>query len=137
MVEVPSVGGRAPRRLFRQELTQIIQPRMSEIMEMIDHELVRSGKKEMLAAGVVLTGGGSMLDGSVEAAERVFNMPVRIGIPGDIAGLKDVVATPQYANGVGLLKYGVRMNRFRNQGRFGVSKPGLISRIKKILEEYF
>ncbi|HQO38865.1 MAG TPA: cell division protein FtsA [Spirochaetota bacterium] len=137
MVEVPSVGGRAPRRLFRQELTQIIQPRMSEIMEMIDHELVRSGKKEMLAAGVVLTGGGSMLDGSVEAAERVFNMPVRIGIPGDIAGLKDVVATPQYANGVGLLKYGVRMNRFRSQGRFGVSKPGLMSRVKKILEEYF
>ena len=137
MVEVPSVGGRAPRRLFRQELTQIIQPRVSEIMEMIDHELVKSGKKDMLAAGIVLTGGGSMLDGSVEAAERVFNMPVRIGIPGDIAGLKDVVATPQYANGVGLLKYGVRMNRFRGQGRFGGSKPGLMSKVKKILEEYF
>ncbi|HPS59209.1 MAG TPA: cell division protein FtsA [Spirochaetota bacterium] len=137
MVEVPSVGGRAPRRLFRQELTQIIQPRVSEIMEMIDHELVKSGKKDMLAAGIVLTGGGSMLDGSVEAAERVFNMPVRIGIPGDIAGLKDVVATPQYANGVGLLKYGVRMNRFRGQGRFGSTKPGLISKVKKILEEYF
>jgi cell division protein FtsA len=136
MVEVPSVGGRSPRRLFRQELTQIIQPRVSEIMEMVDHELVKSGKKDMLAAGVVLTGGGSMLDGSVEAAERVFNMPVRIGIPSDIAGLKDVVATPQYANGVGLLKYGVRINRFRGQGKFNRSKPGLMNRLKKVFEEY-
>lgn len=136
MVEVPSVGGRSPRRLFRQELTQIIQPRVSEIMEMVDHELVKSGKKDMLAAGVVLTGGGSMLDGSVEAAERVFNMPVRIGIPADIVGLKDVVATPQYANGVGLLKYGVRINRFRGQGKYGKNKPGLLNRLKKVFEEY-
>ncbi len=136
LVDVPSVGGRAPRRLFRQELTQIIQPRVSEIMEMVDHELMKSGKKDMLAAGIVLTGGGSMLEGSIEAAERVFNMPVRIGIPSDIVGLKDVVATPQYANGVGLLKYGIRMNRFRGQGKFGRTKPGLIERLKKAFEDY-
>ncbi len=136
MVEVPSVGGRAPRRLFRQELTQIIQPRVSEIMEMVDHELMKSGKKDMLAAGIVLTGGGSMLDGCVEAAERVFNMPVRIGTPVDIVGLKDVVATPQFANGVGLLKYGVRMSRFRNDGKYSKRKPGVVSRLKKVFEEY-
>ncbi len=136
LVDVPSVGGRAPRRLFRQELTQIIQPRVSEIMEMVDHELMKSGKKDMLAAGIVLTGGGSMLEGCVEAAERVFNMPVRIGIPTDIVGLKDVVATPQYANGVGLLKYGIRMNRFRGQGKFGKSKPGLMDRLKRVFEDY-
>jgi len=136
LVDVPSVGGRAPRRLFRQELTQIIQPRVSEIMEMVDHELIKSGKKDMLAAGIVLTGGGSMLEGCVEAAERVFNMPVRIGIPTDIVGLKDVVATPQYANGVGLLKYGIRMNRFRGQGKFGRTKPGLVDRLKRVFEEY-
>lgn len=136
MVEVPSVGGRAPRRLFRQELTQIIQPRVSEIMEMVDHELMKSGKKDMLAAGIVLTGGGSMLDGCVEAAERVFNMPVRIGTPIDIVGLKDVVATPQFANGVGLLKYGVRMNRFRSDGKFSKRKPGVVDRLKKVFEEY-
>lgn len=136
LVDVPSVGGRAPRRLFRQELTQIIQPRVSEIMEMVDHELMKSGKKDMLAAGIVLTGGGSMLEGCVEAAERVFNMPVRIGIPTDIVGLKDVVATPQYANGVGLLKYGIRMNRFRGQGKFGKSKPGFMDRLKRVFEDY-
>jgi len=136
MVEVPSVGGRAPRRLFRQELTQIIQPRVSEIMEMVDHELMKSGKKDMLAAGIVLTGGGSMLDGSVEAAERVFNMPVRIGSPVDIVGLKDVVATPQFANGVGLLKYGIRMNKFRGEKNYKRGKSGIINRIKRIFEEY-
>jgi len=136
MVEVPSVGGRAPRRLFRQELTQIIQPRVSEIMEMIDHELMKSGRKDMLAAGIVLTGGGSMLDGCIEAAERVFNMPVRIGTPADIVGLKDVVATPQFANGVGLLKYGIRMNKFRGQGKYSRSKTGLVDRLKKVFEEY-
>ena len=89
VVEVPSVGGRPPRKLLRQELTQIIEPRMTEIMEMVDRELVLSGKKDMLAAGIVLTGGGSMLDGCVEAAERVFNMPVGSASPRDIAGLKD------------------------------------------------
>lgn len=136
MVEVPSVGGRAPRRLFRQELTQIIQPRVSEIMEMVDHELMKSGRKDMLAAGIVLTGGGSMLDGCVEAAERVFNMPVRIGTPSDIVGLKDVVATPQFANGVGLLKYGIRMNKFRAQGKYSRGKTGLVDRLKKVFEEY-
>jgi cell division protein FtsA len=136
MVEVPSVGGRAPRRLFRQELTQIIQPRVSEIMEMVDNELIKCGKKDMLAAGIVLAGGGCMLDGSVEAAERVFNMPVRIGSPVDIAGLKDVVATPQFANGVGLLKYGIRMNEFRGKKNSGRNKLGIFSRIKRVVEEY-
>jgi len=136
MVEVPSVGGRSPRRLFRQELTQIIQPRVSEIMEMVDHELVKSGRKEMLAAGIVLTGGGSMLDGCIEAAERVFNMPVRIGMPSDIVGLKDVVATPQFANGVGLLKYGIRMSKFRGQGKYSRGKTGFVDKLKKIFEEY-
>ena len=136
MVEVPSVGGRAPRRLFRQELTQIIEPRMTEIMEMIEQELKRSGKKEMLAAGVVITGGGSMIDGCVESAERVFNMPVRIGSPSDIVGLKDVVSTPQFSNGVGMLKYGIRLNQFRDKTRFEKTKGGLFTRIKNWLEEY-
>ena len=135
-IEVPSVGGRAPRRIFRQELAQIIEPRMLEIMEMVDRELARSGKKEILAAGIVLTGGGAMIEGCVEAAERVFNMPVRVGIPRDIAGLKDVVATPQYANGVGLLKYGIRLNKFRVRSRYDRGTAGFVERIKKWLNDY-
>jgi len=136
MVEVPSVGGRAPRSLFRQELTQIIEPRMAEIMEMIDQELVKSGKKDVLAAGIVLTGGGSMIDGCVEAAERVFNMPVRIGTPSGVAGLKDVVSTPEYANAVGLLKYGIRLGQYRGKSRFENNKGSFINRVKVWLEDY-
>jgi cell division protein FtsA len=113
MIEVPSVGGRAPRRLFRQELAQIIEPRMMEIMEMIDREFVQSGKKELLAAGIVLTGGGSMIEGCVEIAERVLNLPVRVGIAKDVTGIKDIVSSPQYSNGVGLLKYGVKRSQMK------------------------
>jgi len=136
MVDVPSVGGRAPRRLFRQELTQIIQPRVSEIMEMIDQELMKCGKKDMLAAGIVLTGGGSMIEGCIEAAEKVFNMPVRIGVPEDVVGLRDVVDTPQYSNGVGLLKYGIRMNQFRGQGKYSGRKEGFFTKVKRMFEDY-
>jgi len=130
------VGGRPPRKLLRQELTQIIEPRVAEMMEMVDRELALSGKKEMLAAGIVLTGGGSMLDGSIEAAERVFNMPVRIGVPRDIAGLNDRVATPQFATAVGLLKYGLKMSQVR-AGKLAPDKGGTVfGRLKKWLEEY-
>ncbi|MBN1498267.1 MAG: cell division protein FtsA [Spirochaetes bacterium] len=136
VVEVPSVGGRPPRKLLRQELTQIIEPRVAEMMEMVERELVLSGKKDMLAAGVVLTGGGSMLDGSVEAAERVFNMPVRIGSPRDVTGIADRVSTPQFSNAVGLLKYGLKMSQVR-AGKFTPEKGGnVFGRIKKWIEEY-
>ncbi len=137
-IEVPSVGGRAPRRLFRQELAQIIEPRMMEIMEIIDRELVMSGKKELLAAGIVLTGGGSMIEGCVDIAERVLGLPVRIGTPRDIAGLKDVVSTPMYSNGVGLLKYGILMNQYRS-GKEKGKKAGISTlggRLMKWIEQY-
>jgi cell division protein FtsA len=106
------------------------------MMEMVDHELVLSGKKDMLSAGIVLSGGGSMLDGSIEAAERVFNMPVRIGVPRDIAGLMDRVATPQFACGAGLLKYGLKMSQFRTGKLVPQQKRGFFGTIKKWLEDY-
>ena len=109
---------------------------MIEIMDMVDQELVKSGKKDMLAAGIVITGGGSMIDGCIEAAERVFNMPVRVGVPGGIVGLKDVVATPQYANGVGLLKYGIRLDKYRVKSRFDKNRGGVWDRVKRWLNDY-
>lgn len=139
-IEVPSVGGRAPRRLFRQELAQIVEPRMLEIMEMINYELEKSGKKDLLAAGVVLTGGGSMLEGCIDAAERIFNMPVRVGMPRDVAGLRDVVNSPQYVSAVGLLKYGIRSAQFRKDRMTGKKESGIgnfSTKIKKLIEEYF
>jgi len=83
-----------------------------------------------------MTGGGSMIDGCVESAERVLNMPVRIGVPRDIVGLKDVVASPQFTNGVGLLKYGIRMNEIRGRSRFESRKGGMVDKIKRWLEDY-
>lgn len=138
-IEVPSVGGRAPRRIFKQELAQIIEPRMMEIMEMIDRELLKSGKKDVLAAGIVLTGGGSMLEGCVEVAERVFNMPVRVGVAKDVVGLKDVITTPQYSNGAGLLMYGLKMSQFKKgKAKYG-RESGIVSlgkKLKRWFDEY-
>ncbi len=135
-IEVPSVGGRAPRRIFKQELVQIIEPRMMEIMEMVDRELLKSGKKEVLAAGAVITGGGSMMDGCIEAAERVLNMPVRIGVSRSVAGLKEVVATPQYTTGVGLLMYGLKMREFQ-KGKTRIRREGGLSSLGKKLKRWF
>ena len=135
-IEVPSVGGRAPRRLFRHELAQIIEPRVIEIMEMVDNELAKSGKKEILAAGVVLTGGGSMIEGTVDAAERVLNMPVRIGLPENIVGLKDVVSTPMYANGVGLLRYGAKMGQLRQTRKTPGGLKSLKDKLRQIFSDY-
>ncbi|MBN2039904.1 MAG: cell division protein FtsA [Spirochaetes bacterium] len=135
-IEVPSVGGRAPRRIFKQELSQIIEPRMMEIMEMVDRELLKSGRKDVLAAGVVLTGGGCIMDGCIEAAERVFNMPVRIGESKITAGLRDKVKSPIYTNAVGLLMYGLKMREFQ-KGKSKAGRESSITSIGKRLKRWF
>jgi cell division protein FtsA len=105
-------------------------------MEMIDNELAKSGKKEILAAGVVLTGGGSMIEGTVDAAERVLNMPVRVGLPENIVGLKDVVSTPMYANGVGLLRYGAKMGQLRQTRKTPGGLKSLKDKLRQIFNDY-
>jgi cell division protein FtsA len=105
-IEVPSVGERAPRRLARQTLAEVIEPRYEELFSLIQAELRRSGFEDMIAAGVVLTGGSSKMEGAVELAEEVFHAPVRLGVPQYVAGLVDVVRNPIHATGVGLLLFG-------------------------------
>jgi cell division protein FtsA len=105
-IEVPSVGDRATRRLARQTLAEVVEPRYEELFTLIQAELRRSGFEDMIAAGVVLTGGSSKMEGAVELAEEIFHMPVRIGIPQYVTGLSDVVKNPIYATGVGLLLFG-------------------------------
>ncbi len=107
-IEVPSTGGRDPRILPKQMLTEIIEPRLEEIFSLIYAEIVRSGFDEFLTAGVVLTGGTILLEGSADLAEQVFRLPVRIGYPTGVGGLFDVVNSPQFATGVGLVLYGSR-----------------------------
>jgi cell division protein FtsA len=113
-IEVPSVGDRPPRRLARQTLAVVVEPRYEELFGLIREELRRSGFEEVIAAGVVLTGGSSKMEGAVELAEEVFHMPVRLGIPQHITGLVDVVSNPIHSTGVGLLLYG-RENYLRGR----------------------
>ncbi len=106
VIEVGSVGGQKPRQLAQSILTQIIEARVKEILDIIEWELVRSGVIESLHAGIVLTGGVSLLPGIRELAERVFDLPVRIGVPYCFGGLGDVVKNPIYSTAAGLLMYG-------------------------------
>ena len=105
-IEVPSVGDRPPRRLARQTLAEVVEPRYEELFMLVQDELRRSGFEELVAGGIVLTGGSAKMEGAIELAEEVFHMPVRLGVPQFVQGLSDVVRNPIYATGVGLLLYG-------------------------------
>ncbi len=105
-IEVPSIGDRPARRLARQTLAEVVEPRYEELLTLIQAELRRSGFEDLIAAGVVLTGGSSKMEGLIELAEEVFHMPVRLGVPQGVTGLVDVVRNPIHATGVGLLLFG-------------------------------
>jgi cell division protein FtsA len=124
-IEVPSVGGRPPRVLARTVLSEILQPRVDEIFTLVRDEIERCGLSETLASGLVVTGGSTILQGLPELAEEVLGMPVRRGLPTGFGGLTDVVRSPIYATGVGLLLYGARQQEGliiggRDSGRRGV-----------------
>jgi cell division protein FtsA len=106
VIEVPSIGDRAPRKISTQNLAEIIEPRYEELMLLVQSELRRSGYEDLIAAGIVLTGGSSKVMGLSELAEEIFHMPVRMGIPQNVTGLAEVVKNPIHATGVGLLMYG-------------------------------
>jgi cell division protein FtsA len=105
-IEVPSVGGREPRTLARQVLVDILEPRVEEIFQLVYREIQRSGYADLIPSGVVITGGSTLLDGMTELAEEVLGLPVRQGFPQGVGGLVDVVKSPMYATGVGLVMYG-------------------------------
>ena len=123
-IEVPSVGDRPPRRLARQTLAEVVEPRYEELFALVRDELRHSGFEELIAAGIVLTGGSAKMEGAVELAEEVFHMPVRLGIPQYVEGLVDVARNPIHATGVGLLLYAkealsARTAEAPTQGNFG------------------
>lgn len=105
-IEVPSVGGRPARSMSRHTLAEVVEPRYQELFELVMEEIKSSGLEEQIAAGVVLTGGTAKMEGAVEFAEDIFQMPVRVGQPMHISGLKEYVQDPAYASVVGLLLYG-------------------------------
>jgi cell division protein FtsA len=133
-IEVPSVGGREPRILSRQLLAEILEPRVEEIFTLVNREIVKSGFEDLIASGVVLTGGSAILPGMPELAEQIFDLPVRRGKPTDIGGLIDVVNSPIYATGVGLVKYGSRNMQTRN---FVIGQENLFDRVTRRMKEWF
>ncbi len=134
VIEVPSVGGRNPRSVSRQVLGEIIEPRVEEILGLAHREIVKSGYEDLLAAGVVLTGGTAIIDGIAELAQQVFNVPVRKGYPVGVGGITDVINSPMYTTGVGLVVYGSK-----NRADYAVKKSekGIVNRLTKKVERWF
>ncbi|MCZ6778306.1 MAG: cell division protein FtsA [Acidobacteriota bacterium] len=134
-LEVSTVGGRRPRIMSRRTLCEIIQPRAEEVLSLLRQEIERSGYFSELHAGMVLTGGGSMLEGLVEMAEQTLNLPVRCGSPRDIGGLTDMVSSPVYGTGIGLALYGL-MNQ-RSAEHMLHAPPWAMARMTYRLREWF
>ena len=135
VIEVPSIGDRAPRKISTQNLAEIIEPRYEELMLLVQSELRRSGFEELIAAGIVLTGGSSKVMGLIDLAEEIFHMPVRMGGPQNVTGLTEVVKNPIHSTGVGLLMYG---KEHQGVGRsIDSDGPGVFSRMKNWFQGNF
>jgi len=136
-IKVPSVGDRPPRDLSRQALAEVVEPRYDELFTLVQAELRRSGFEDLIAAGIVLTGGTSKMHGVVELAEEIFHVPVRLGSPMGAFGLQDVTDNPIYATGVGLLHYGFKEQNNLQQSAAASASGGLVGRIKSWFQSYF
>ncbi|MCD6487072.1 MAG: cell division protein FtsA [Syntrophobacterales bacterium] len=134
IIEVPSVGGRNPRTVSRQVLGEIIEPRLEEILGLAHREIVKSGYDDMLAAGVVLTGGTAILEGITELAEQIFNTPVRKGCPVGVGGITDIINSPMYATGVGLVVHG---NKGSSDYAVKKSEKDILGRLIKKIKRWF
>lgn len=117
-IEVPSVGERAPRKLSRQTLAGVVEPRYEELFSLVANDIRRAGLENHIPAGIVLTGGSAKMEGVLELAEEVFHLPVRLGVPDFVSGMTDVVRNPIHATGVGLLLFGSRNRQGESTGQF-------------------
>ncbi|QDG54768.1 cell division protein FtsA [Persicimonas caeni] len=133
-IEVPSVGGRPPRVLSRQILSEIIEPRVEEIFAYVGRELKNSGYEDLIASGVVITGGTTILENMPELAEEVLGLPVRRGVPKGVGGLVDVVRNPKFATGVGLVLHGSCQPE---RAVFSAEEPGFYRRFASRVGQWF
>lgn len=134
-IEVGGMGGRRSRTISRQMLCEIVYPRLEEIFSLVDREVRRAGFEDVAVAGMVVTGGSSILPGVPELAEEILKIPVRRGVPSGVAGLVDVVASPIYATGVGLVQYGAQNRHHRKFRR--VTEGALFGRVTERMREWF
>lgn len=135
-IDIPHTSGRQPRQVLREELVQIVEPRMREILEMLDAELEKAGVKQFLAGGVILTGGGSLLEGIDLLAEEVFSLNVSIAKPAGLSGLSEKANSPEYSTAVGLIKYAARLVDVEERVSRGYgAKESWTKKIKKWIED--
>jgi cell division protein FtsA len=133
-VEVPSAGGRTARTLSRQILCEIIEPRLEEIFHLVRREIAKSGYQSTLASGVVMTGGSTLLPGMIEMAQQVLGVPVRLGLPTHVGGLIDVISSPIYATGVGLVLYGMKSSE---KNFFRIREDNVFSKVRNRMSDWF
>lgn len=133
-IEVPSVGGRPPRRLSWRVMGEILEPRVEEMLSLVKQQLDDSSYGGSINAGLVLTGGTSLLANMVDLAEQIFDVPVRIGYPRKVGGLSDMVATPQFSTGLGLIFFGMKNESSR---RFTESGKGLFGKLTGRMRAWF
>ncbi|EKE71447.1 cell division protein FtsA [Gallaecimonas xiamenensis] len=134
-IEVPSVGGRPSRTMSRHTLAEVVEPRYQELFELVQEELRKSGLEEQIAAGIVLTGGTAQMEGAIQFAEEIFQMPVRLGMPLPVKGLNDYVADPRFATAMGLLHYGKDDSAGRRADRISVGEG--VSSLWSKLQSWF
>lgn len=137
-IDVASVGGRRPRVMARRILSEILQPRAEEIFHLVWDEIRRAGYEKSLNSGIVLTGGGAILEGMPEIAEQIFDLPIRRGAPAGVGGLADHVGSPAFATAVGLVLYGQRNRAVEPVRTTGVGAFGRVAgRLKGLFREFF
>ncbi len=137
MIEVPDVGNRGARQLSKQTLAEVIEPRVEELYLLIQAELRRSGFEQLLSSGIVITGGTSSLQGMVELGEEIFHMPVRLGLPKYTGGLEEVIKTPRYSTGIGLIMAGIDEQRHHHNHLKGGSAKQVFARMKGWFQKNF
>jgi cell division protein FtsA len=136
-IEVASVGGRRPRVMARRILSDILQPRAEEIFHLVWDEISKAGYEKSLNSGLVLTGGGAILDGMSEIAEQIFDLPIRRGWPTAVGGLADHVANPAYATAVGLVMYAERHRATESVRSGGSAITRMVGRLRTVFKEFF
>jgi len=132
-VDVQTVGSKRSRTFSKKEITEIIEPRVEEIFSLVQREIIKSGYEDLLASGIVITGGCTLLAGMQELAEMIFDLPVKKGIPKGFGGLLDIVSSPIYATGVGLVLYG---SKDENNTKFKIREKNIYNKVKSRMMEW-
>jgi cell division protein FtsA len=137
MIDIPTVGDRPGRHVSKRALAEVVEARYEELFTLVAAEIRRSGLEDSIAAGVVLTGGASKVEGAIELAERIFKVPVRLGLPQFVTGLPDIINNPIYATGVGLLIYGLQQRETQQEALTQPNLKGLWGRMRSWFQGNF